>query len=283
VTRLSIVTLVACLLSAGPVMADPPALTGENGAPERSGIHLPKPRSIGLYAGVDGAYVPRVRDLSTGRTWIARGDIVWNAGLFRAFGLAGRHTAGVMAWSNVMMAMVGNEAGIRVRPLRFLSVEAFYLNHRVDVTWVNGHRIYPAGVIDRGAEAGVWMALEPARRMGLELHAFYRYFHVYTEHQSVLGTALRLRLFPGNRHELRLQVELFEIWRARAREGVDAFTHNTAGELSWRSLLTSSAGICATIRLSMNLLAGEMPMLELKRSVIGEPMGLASLGLFTTF
>ena len=50
----------------------------------------------------------------------------------------------------------------------------------------------------------------------------------------------------------------------------------------WQSMIYKSFGIKVGAIVSANLLVGEVPMLELKRSMIGEPMAMAELGLFFT-
>ena len=66
------------------------------------------------------------------------------------------------------------------------------------------------------------------------------------------------------------------------RTGVDRVTWNVKGVIQWRSQLTDRFGLQIGVRATTNLLVGEVPMLELKRSMIDEPMAMGTLGAYFT-
>jgi hypothetical protein len=133
-------------------------------------------------------------------------------------------------------------------------------------------------VIDRGLELGSWLRFEPHRRLLLEAHLVGRIFEVYRDTQGVTGIGLRASISPWSGHAMVVEIEALRVIRTRPRIGVDRVTWNVLGEVGWRSQLTPSFGIGIGARLSTNLLVGEVPMLELKRSMIDEPMAMASIG-----
>ena len=81
-------------------------------------------------------------------------------------------------------------------------------------------------------------------------------------------------------HALVLELETLRAVRAQPRVGVDRVTWNVLGEVAWRARLTDRLGLRIGVRVSTHLLVGEVPMLELKRSMIDEPMALGSAGIY---
>ena len=81
-------------------------------------------------------------------------------------------------------------------------------------------------------------------------------------------------------HALVLELETLRTQRGNPRAGVDRVTWNVKGTIQWRSQLTDRFGIQIGGRVYTNLLVGEVPMLELKRSMIDEPMAMGTLGVY---
>lgn len=271
---LAVVALAVGAWAARPAAADWPAPA------IRSGSQLPPPRVFGLAIEGAGAYVPQVRNLSAGATGVGQGSLVWNLALFENVGLFGRHYAEGMWWANVSLLNLGSEAGLRARATRLVAMEFAYLGHRAEKQWVDGRAFALGGVRDHGLEAGVWLTFEPLARLRLEPHLFGRYFRVYKDDQGVLGLGLRTSILLFDGHALVLELETMRTQRGDPRDGVDRVTWNVKGTLQWRSTLTGSFGIMIGARVSTNLLVGEVPMLELKRSMIDEPMAMATLGFY---
>ncbi|MBW2278257.1 MAG: hypothetical protein JRF63_12240, partial [Deltaproteobacteria bacterium] len=206
--------------------------------------------------------------------------LVWNFAPWQRVAFFGAHAAGGMWWDNLHVGMVGNEIGVRYLALSHMAIEAAYLTHRVDRFRVDDLESNPGGVIDRGLEIGTWFRFEPHRRLLLEPHLVGRIFEVYNDAQGVTGLGLRVSISPVDDQALVLGLEVLRVIRARPRVGVDPVTWNVLGEVAWRAQLTERFGIQIGARVSTHLLVGEVPMLELKRSMIDEPMALGSLGMF---
>jgi hypothetical protein len=246
----------------------------------RSGTHLPDERELALALALTGAYVPRVEGLSADHTGALSGILTWNLAPFQRIGLFGQHSAGGMWWDNLRLDILGNEIGLRYLCLDHLAFEAAYLTHRVDRLQVDELETHPGGVIDRGFELGTWFRFEPHRRLLVEAHLVGRVFEVYRDTQGITGLGLRVSISPAGGHALVLELEALRVVRSRPRVGVERVTWNVLGEIAWRSLLTDELGLEVGARVSTNLAVGEVPMLELKRSMIDEPMALGSAGLF---
>ncbi|MBN2340770.1 MAG: hypothetical protein JXX29_11300 [Deltaproteobacteria bacterium] len=247
---------------------------------ERSGLDLPETRSFGVSSYMGGAYIPQIGGKSSGDSLVLAPGVVWNFAFSKKLGLFGMHDLNIFRWANVKMLAMGHEAGVRLRWNEHWSVETAYVTHRTEVLWVDDYKSYPGGVLDHGAEVGTWIQGEPISRFRLSLHVMGRIFSVYTDKQGVLGHEWRMALLPWDGHTLILAVEFFEVWRQDPRAGVDKFTHNTVAHMEWRSQIKNSFGFFISAMVSLNMQVGEVPMLELKRSMIGEPMGLGTVGLF---
>jgi hypothetical protein len=246
----------------------------------RSGTDLPAAKDLAVSLDLAGAYVPQVEGLTRGGTGVIRGGLVWNFAPWERVGFFGAHAAGGMWWDNLHAGLVGNEVGLRYLALRHLAFEAAYLTHRVDRFRVDELETNPGGVIDRGLELGTWLRFEPHRRLRIEPHLMGRVFEVYNDVQGVTGFGARVSISPTDGHALVLGLEALRVIRAQPRIGVDRVTWNVLGDVGWRVRLTERIGIQIAARMSTNLLVGEVPMLELKRSMIDEPMALGSLGVF---
>jgi hypothetical protein len=268
----ALAAFVAVLASASPALAGwpEPAL--------RSGPWLPPPRELAIALDVAGAWVPEVAGLTTDDTGLLLGRITWNLAPWEAVGLFGRHGLGGMWWSDLTLLNGEHELGLRFLASDAVTLEAAYLGHRTEKQWIEGSPAAVGGIRDHGAELSGWVRLEPHSRIRLELHLLGRWFRVYLDDQVVAGGGARLSLLFGNGHALVL--ELHALWACRAdpREGVERTSRNVIGDLAWRSRLGDRFGLQFGARLSTNLLVGEAPMLELKRSMIGEPMALGFLG-----
>jgi len=247
---------------------------------ERSGTWLPPVEELALALDLAGAYIPQVDGLTRGGTGAIQGNLTWNFAPWSRLGFFGAHAAGGMWWDNLHVGMVGNEIGVRYLALSHMAFEAAYLSHRVDRFRVDDLESNPGGVIDRGMELGTWFRWEPHVRLLVEPHLVGRIFDVYNDVQGVTGFGLRVSIAPVDRQALVLVLEVLRVIRSRPRVGVEPVTWNVLGEVSWRSRLTDRFGLTVGARVSTNLLVGEVPMLEIKRSMIDEPMALGSLGVF---
>ncbi len=247
---------------------------------ERSGTWLPEPREIALAIRGSGAYVPEVSGLSSAETGIAIGSLAWCLAPWKGIGLFGEHSLGRMWWGEQSLLISGHELGARFPLYRYFSMEAAYLGHSSEKQWVEENEVALGGVRDNGAELGAWFHAEPLSRLRVELHLLGRYFDVYRHDQLVAGLGARVGLMPVDGHALEIELEALRARRYRPRSGVDESSWNLLGSIEWRSRIAGDFGISIGGRVSTQLLVGEMPMLELKRSMIDEPMALASLGLF---
>ncbi len=174
---------------------------------------------------------------------------------------------------------MNHATGFRFVPAKNIALETAYLSHRVDKTWVDDFELDPGGVKDFGGEISVWFSQSWLRRLKTEIGLIGRLFDVYRENQSVLGMNGRISILAASGHAATMELKVLRVFRSDPRVGVDQVTWNTIGSLYWQSMLTDFFGIKAGGLLSANLLVGEVPMLELRRSMIGEPMALAELGL----
>jgi hypothetical protein len=250
---------------------------------EETGLVSPEPKKVIYTLSANGIYIPQIEGLSNAQTIFVQGNLVWNFTLCKKLTLFGAHNGGVMHFDNVTLINTGSRFGVRFLGLKNFSLETAYLHHKVDTTFVDGIKIYPAGVFDRGVETGMWISVDRIRNILFNFHLFGRYFSVYTEDQLVGGYAFELLLLPKDGLSLTFGVEFLEVFRLNKRTGVDFFTHNAVGKIEWKMLFNNSTGMFAGIRMSSDLLTGSVPMLELKRSMIGEPMGYAELGIFSGF
>lgn len=246
----------------------------------RSEAYAPAPRKFAVATQFSGAQVPRVGDSNGGRSYIIEPGLIWNFAFNRQVSIFGSHRIGKMKWANVALMTVYNELGVRISWHPKVWFEGTYLSHRVEASWIDGNKIYVGGVVDHGAEAAVWIEGTPVPRLKLSARLCARTFSVYNDNHDVFSTKWQLSLLPVDNHGLYLAVELVEVWREKPRAGVERFTHNTVGSVEWRSMPWDKMGFYIAAMVSLNLLVGEVPMLELKRSMINEPMGLGTVGFF---
>jgi len=249
-------------------------------AAERSASRLPPPRVVDLSVSGSGAYVPQVSDLAPDSSGVLIGEILWNFGITESFGLFGKHDMMGMWWANVALLGFGHEVGLRYLCTEVLSLEAAYLGHRVDKAWVDDLETHPGGVIDNGVEISTRLAFRPMRKLRIEGRFIGRIFGVYKDTQGVTGLSLLVALMPRDGHSLDIELAVLRTLRSRPRAGVERVTWNTVGAMTWRSDLSPRIGIMVGAKIFTNLMVGEVPMLELKRSMIDEPMALATLGLY---
>ncbi|HUT78851.1 MAG TPA: hypothetical protein VM285_14235 [Polyangia bacterium] len=271
-SRLAIAAFAAVLATASPALAQwpEPAL--------RSGPWLPPPRDLAVALDVAGAWVPEMTGLTTDDTGLLQGRLTWNLAPWEEVGLFGRHGLGGMWWSNLTLLNSEHEIGLRWLASDVVTLEGAYLGHRTEKQWISGNSAAVGGIRDHGAELSGWAALRPHSRIRLELHLLGRWFRVYLDHQGVAGGGARLSLLFGNGQAAVLELHALWAYRADPREGVEHASWNVIGELAWRSRLGDRFGLQLGARLATNLLVGEVPMLELKRSMIGEPMAMGVLG-----
>ena len=245
----------------------------------RSGTRLPPPRTLALSIEGAGAYVPEVAGVSPAKSGVGRGRLIWNLALWERVGLFGRHDLGAMWWRDVTLLVGGHELGLRYVASDHVTLEAAYLGHRTERQWVDGHGTAIGGVRDHGVELSGWAAFEPHRRLRIGLHLIGRWFRVYRDDQGVAGAGLRLSLLPVDRHAIVLELTALRVVRRDPRAGVERATVNLLGDVLWRSELAGSFGVHLGARVTTHLLVGEVPMLELKRSMIDEPMALGIAGV----
>jgi hypothetical protein len=276
-TRLALAA--ALFLAAGAARAEWPA------PPERSGASLPEPRVLSAAVSASGVYVPEVSGMASGDTGVLEGTITWNFAPWRAVGLFGRHTVAGMWWGGLTLLTLGNEAGARWLATRRLAIEAAYLGHRAEQQWVerdDGSQMSVAlgGIRDHGGELGSWLRLLPLPRLRVEGHLLGRVFRVYDDTQGVVGAGLRASVMPADGHAIVLELTLLETIRERPRHSVDHSTLNVLGSVLYRLDLAERVGLELGARISTDMLCGEVPMLELKRSMIDEPMLVGQAGVY---
>lgn len=245
---------------------------------ERSGPDVPAPREIDALAALQGAYVPA--GALPKATGTFGGVFTWCFAPVARLGLFGRHEVFGLVWGNLSMLAVGHELGLRYAAARHLSFETAFLTHRVDRVWVDDFETRPGGVSDIGGEAGVWFPFAPHGRIRLDAHLLLRMFDVYKDTQGALGTGARVTLLVARGHSVALELTAIRAQRSRPRAGVDRTTWNAIGDVSWRFRLKGRLGGLVGARVSTSMLVGVQPMLELKRSMIEEPMAVGYLGLY---
>ncbi len=246
----------------------------------RSGGYLPPVRQVAVSLNASGAYVPRVGNLAGDTSAVLEGGLTWNFAFDKRVGLFGHHTIGGMWCANVSLLSLGHEVGMRFPLVDVFTLEAAYLTHRVDSAWTDGLKIRPGGIMDSGGELGFWLHFSPVRRFKIEPHVFGRVFGVYTDVQGVTGVGLRTSVMPFDGHSLGAEIQLLPTIRHHPRQGVEKVTWNVVGSIFWRSRITGDFGLQIGGMISTNLLVGQVPMLELKRSMINEPMAMGTVGIY---
>jgi hypothetical protein len=246
----------------------------------RSGPFLPPPREAAVAVDAAGAWVPARSGLATDDTGFLQGRITWNFSPWNGVGLFGRHGVGGMWWGDLALLTSEHELGLRWLASRVVTLEAAYLGHGTEKQWIDGDGKAIGGIRDHGAELSGWAHLEPHSRISLDLHMLGRWFDVFRDDQLVAGGGARLGLLFADGHAAVIEMHALWAHRANPREGVDRASWNVIGDVLWRSQLTKGFGMQLGARISTNLLVGEVPMLELKRSMIGEPMAMGILGVW---
>ena len=258
---------------------------------ERSGTALPDQGAIAALTELVGVYVPAVEGLSTSTTSLWGGGLTWNVRLYKNVGLYGAHEIGRMSWedtSKISLLTMGHAVGLRYLFGPILAFEAGYLGHRVEYEWVDGDPWSLGGVFDHGAEVGILSRFAPMSRLRVKSRLLGRVFAEpksenaknYSE-QLVYGLDLSAEIMPIDGHVAVLGIEVLRVYRGpMRREGVEEITWNVVGKFLWRSLLTDHLGWQVSIEGSTNWFCGIAPMLELKRSMVDEPMAEMKLGLF---
>jgi len=246
----------------------------------RSGGYLPPARQIAVSLNASGAYVPQVGNLANDTTAVLEGGLTWNFAIDKRIGMFGHHTIGGMWWANRSLLSLGHEVGMRFPLVDVFTLEAAYLTHRVDSAWTDGIKLRPGGIMDSGGELGFWLHFSPMRRLKIEPHVFGRVFGVYTDVQGVTGVGLRMSVMPFDGHALGAEIRLLPTIRQHPQDGVEKVTWNVVGSIFWRSRITGDFGFQLGGTISTNLLVGQVPMLELKRSMINEPMATGTVGIY---
>ncbi len=246
----------------------------------RSGGYLPPVRQVAVSLNASGAYVPQIGNLSADTSAVLEGGLTWNFAFDKRVGLFGHHTIGGMWWANVSLLSLGHVVGVRLPLVDVYTLEAAYLTHRVDSAWTDGLKIRPGGVMDSGAELGFWLHFSPMRRLKIEPHVFGRVFGVYKDVHEVAGVGLRTSVMLFDGHALGVEIQLLPTIRQDPRDGVEEVTWNVVGSVFWRSRITGDFGFQFGGMISTNLLVGQVPMLELKRSMINEPMAMGTVGIY---
>jgi hypothetical protein len=247
---------------------------------ERSGPDVPAPHGIAATAELQGAYVPASAASAPKETGAFGGTLTWCFAPVARLGLFGHHEVTGLMWGNLSLLAVGHEFGLRYAAAGHLTFETAFLSHRVDRAWIGDFETRPGGVADIGGELGAWLPFEPHERVRLDAHIVARLFDVYRDTQGALGAGARVSLRIAKGHAVALELTVLRAQRSRPRAGVDQTTWNALGDVSWRFKLKGSLGGLIGARLSSSMLVGVQPMLELKRSMIEEPMALGYVGLF---
>jgi hypothetical protein len=247
---------------------------------ERSGPDVLPPRGMAATALVQGAYIPASAGVAPAATGTFGGSLTWCFTPLGRLGLFGRHAVWGLVWGDVSLLAVGHEIGLRYPAARHLAFEAAFLSHRVDRAWAGDFETRPGGVADIGGEIGTWFPFAPHPRVRLDAHLVLRMFDVYNDTQGALGAGARATLLVAAGHAIAVELTVLRAQRSRPRAGVDVTTWNAIGDASWRFALAGDLGGMVGARLSSSMLVGVEPMLELKRSMIEEPMALGYLGLF---
>jgi len=274
ISKIAVIAASACLLYSAGVAAQWPQPAG------RSAGYLPASRDLDIMLSGSGAYVPHVSNLSSDSSGVLFGEMVWNYAFVKRLGLYGQHSIMGMWWANVALLGLGHEIGVRYLCTDLLTFEAGYLGHRVDRGWVDGHETRPGGVVDNGGEISARLRFEPLSRLRVEGRFVSRIFRVYNDTQGVTGLSLRVSFLPVNGHSVELELEGLRTVRSLPRPGVEQVTWNVVGAVRWLGEITPRMGIAIGGRISTNLMVGQVPMLELKRSMIDEPMALVTLGIY---
>lgn len=288
--RLCLIVLAGIVALAGPLLAD----TGWPAPAVRSGATLPEARRVAAALDGGGAYLASSESAGGASTGILVGRLTWNARIIGPLGAFGQHEVSGLWWGDISMLAFGHEVGLRLVPLPFLAVEAAYLGHRAEYEWVDGDPWALGGVFDHGAELGVVGRVVLAGQIALRGRLLGRYFgepdpkgsddaQHYADDQWVVGFGLGAAVMPWDGHVLEVGAEVLYVNRAgRLREGVEEITWNIAVSGTWRSNLTERFGLALEVRVSTDMLAGMAPMMEIKRSVVNEPMATATAGVYFT-
>ena len=134
--------------------------------------------------------------------------------------------------------------------------------------------------VDNGAEVAADWKFEPIRRFRIEARLVGRIFGVYNDTQGVTGLGLRLSFLPADGHALVAGAQALRVVRSLPRSGVEQVTLNVVGSAYWEWRIADAVGLLLGAKISTNLMVGQVPMLELKRSMIDEPMALGTLGVY---
>lgn len=246
----------------------------------RSGITLPPPRVVAAHLEIGGIYVPRNSQLIDHDTGMLEGSFTWNYSLFEKLGLFGRHSLAGMWWGEVSILTMGHEVGARLLLGPHLVFEVAYLGHRAEYEWLKGDPFSLGGVNDHGVEVGAWAHARFFHKLLLEGNLLFRRFDTPTGRDSasftdqlVFGFGLRATIQILRNHEILLSSELLRAFRADySRVGVEKITCNTVGTISWRTRFPRELALEFGLSLTTNWYTGIIPMLEIKRSMIDEPM-----------
>ncbi len=282
--NVNIFMLVTVLCGLTPGIASTNSLTPAT----RSGRHLPEKRTVDVRMDAVGIYVPRVEALSNGNTRIFGGTLIWNYRLGDTIGVFGQHMLSTMGWKNISLLAFGHEVGTRFHLGDYLAFEAAYLVHRIEYEWVDGEPWSIGGLHDHGVEVGMWGHLKPLGRLHLAGHLFGRQFFEppsssaksYTT-QLVFGAGVRSNFSVTTKHQIEVEIALLRVYRGPGhRIGTPEITWNTLGTALWRTALDKRFGIHAGMRAATHWWCGSIPMLELKRSMIDEPMVEIFIGIY---
>lgn len=256
------------------------AFEGNSTPATRSGTTLPEPRTIAAKFQIGGIYVPKTSQFTSHRTGMLEGSLTWNFRIYKILGLFGRHSLAGMWWGDISVLTMGHEVGARILFGPHLAFEAAYLGHRAEYEWLDGEPWSLGGVNDHGAEIGVWGHVNPYDNFRIEGHLLFRRFDTPTSGNSVsftdqivFGFGIRALIQLAPHHTFSLELEELRVYRpAHRRLGVEESTWNTIGTISWRFSFAEKMGAELGLTISTNWYAGVIPMLEIKRSMIGEPM-----------
>jgi hypothetical protein len=250
--------------------------------PQRWGNFVPTPRQVAVALEGGGAIARFNLGNVDATATLGRGTITWNLALWPWFCVIGQHAITHYSWSNVRMLTLGDEVGVRIIPFEKFSIQALYLGHRLEQEWIDDKPFAIGGVRDHGVELGTAYQIL-FDRLSVEPQAIIRYFKAFRDDYAVVGAGVRLALRLTDGQELVSESTLLENFRIHPHTGLPAKTTNALGELRWQMELIDRLAIQVGARASRRLLVGVEPMLELRISMVNEPLGMGFVAVSYTF
>jgi hypothetical protein len=251
--------------------------------PQRWGNFVPTPRQVAVAIEGGGAIAQLNLGKEKAYATLGRGAITWNLALWPWLCVFGQHAVTTYSWSNDRLLTIGNEVGVRVIPVEKLSLQAVYLGHRLEQEWISDTSFAVGGVRDHGLEIEAAYQFLLFERLSIEPQMILRYFKAFLDDYYVAGAGLRLALRLTEAQEFIAEATLLANFRVHPRAGLPAQTINPLGELRWQMTLVEPLVLQVGVRASRHLLVGVEPMLELKGTMMNDPLGMGFAALSITF